>query len=116
MENQCGTEQAAGCSCPCHVLGAPSCPGCAPMHEAKGADPVEMTVIMWHKAFFTAHMEFMTEKLKERMEIAMGPMADKAADAVMEAMGKHWQAMLLQTGAEMELREKLTKIFSEAQK
>ncbi len=117
MENQCGNEHGtASCHCPCHLIGAASCAGCAPMHGAKGANPVEMAMIMWQKAFFTAQMEFMTEKLKERMEAAMGPMADKVADAIFESMGKHWQAMLQQTGAETELREKLAKIFSEGQK
>ncbi len=106
MEMQCGTErrteQAAGCP--------------TSMHGAKGADPIEMAVIMWHKAFFTAYMEFMTEKLKERMEATMGPTADKVADAIFEAMSKQWQAKLQQAGAETELHEKLARIFSEGQK
>lgn len=117
MENQCRTEHGTGgCPCPCHSVGAASCAGCASMHGAKGIDPVEIAVIMWQKAFFTAHMEFMTEKLKERMEVAMGPMADKVADAVFEAMGKSWQAMIQKAGAEAELRENLAKIYCEEHK
>lgn len=117
MENQCGTEHGtAGCPCPCHDTGEGSCSGCAPMHGVTGADPVEMMAIMWRKAFFAAHMEFMKGKMKERIEATMGPMADKAADAVFEAMGKNWQAMMQQAGAETELREKLARIFCEGQK
>ncbi|HWR26603.1 MAG TPA: hypothetical protein VN316_01875 [candidate division Zixibacteria bacterium] len=86
------------------------------MHGATAADPAEMMTIMWRKAFFTAQMEFMTEKMKEKIEAEMGPMADKADDAVFEAMGKTWQSMILQAGAEAELREKLARILSEGNK
>ncbi len=121
MEHQYGTEHGTeGCRCPCHTTGAKSCGMCAPMHGVMhgvtAADPAEMMVIMWRKAFFKAQMELMTEKRKETLEAAMGPMADKVADAVFEAMGKTWQSMLLQTEAEAELREKLAKILSEGKK
>ncbi len=125
MEHQYGTEHGTeGCRCPCHTTGAKSCGMCAPMHGGMhegmhgvtAADPAEMMVIMWRKAFFKAQMELMKEKMKEKIEAAMGPMADKAADAVFESMGKTWQSMLLQTEAEAELREKLAKILSEGKK
>jgi hypothetical protein len=86
------------------------------MHGITAADPAEMIVIMWRKAFFTAQMEFMTEKMKEKIKAAMGHMADKAADALFEAMGKTWQSMVLQSGAEAELYEKLARILSEGKK
>gem|GEM_PF-6486394 len=41
-----------------------------------------------------------------------GPMMDKAADAVIDSMGKTWQSMLQQAGTEQELREKIAKIWS----
>jgi len=37
---------------------------------------------------------------------------DKAADAVIDSMGKTWQSMLQQAGTEQELREKIAKIWS----
>jgi len=87
------------------------------MHGGKGAaDPVEMGMTMWKQAFFNAMMETHAEKLKKRIEAAWGPMMDKVADAVVEAMGKQWQAMLQQAGADQELREKLARIWSEGQK
>ncbi len=117
MEHQCGTEHGKeGCPCPCHTTGAKSCAGCSSMHGVTAADPAEMIVFMWRKAFFKAQMELMKEKMKEKIEAEMGPMADKVADAVFEAMGKTWQSMLLQTGAEAELREKLAAILSEGKK
>ena len=118
MEKECGNECGSGqtdCQCPCHTCGAPTCSGCANMHGGK-ACPIEMTTMMWKKAFFTAHMEVEVEKLKERIEANWGPLMDKVADAVIEAMGKQWQAMLQDAGADKELNEKVAKIFSEGRK
>jgi O-methyltransferase involved in polyketide biosynthesis len=38
---------------------------------------------------------------------------DKVADAIMESMGKEWQAMIQKSTAKRELHEKLAKIFHE---
>ncbi len=90
---------------------------CERTHGDKASvDPIEMAVTLWNKAFLMAHLELMAEKLKKRMEQAWGPMADRAADAVIESMGKQWQSMLQQAGADRELREKLAGLFSEAEK
>ncbi len=75
-----------------------------------------MATMSWQKAFFEAHMEFMVEKLKKRMEAAWGPLADKAADAVVEAMGKKWIAMAQQSMADQELQQKMTDVLREVQK
>jgi hypothetical protein len=80
------------------------------------SDPVEMGVMIWQKAFFKAHLEFMAEKLKKKIDAAWGPMIDKAADAMIERMGGQWQAMVQQAIAEQTFREKLTKLYSEAEK
>jgi hypothetical protein len=83
----------------------------------KGAsDPVEMGAVIWQKAFFKAHLEFMAEKLKKKIEAAWGPMADKAADAMIERMGTQWQAMVQQALAEQTFRDKLSKLYSEVEK
>lgn len=88
---------------------------CKPFHGG-GASAVDMAAMNWRKAYFAAHMELMTEKLKKKMDAAWGPMVDKAADAVVESMGKQWMAMVQESGAEQELREKLARLFSEGQK
>ena len=79
-------------------------------------DPLEIGVMMWHKAFLKANIELMAEKLKKRMEARWGAATDKAADALIEKMEKQWMAMFEKTGAEQEFREKLAKIYTEGQK
>ena len=110
----CGSEHST-CQCACHTCGAPNCSGCAHMHGGK-ADPVKMSVIMWKQAFFSAMMESHKEKIKKKIEMAWGSQMDKAADAVVESMGKQWQSMMQDAGAEKELRDKLARMFSEGQK
>ena len=77
-------------------------------------DPFEMVMHMWYKASFKAYSELMIEKLKKRIEAANGPVMDKAADALMESIGKEWQAMIQKSSAKRELHEKLAKIMSES--
>jgi hypothetical protein len=111
-------EEKMECPCPCHESGG-TCSICASTEGKNGSavtDPVEIGALMWQRAFFKANMEFMAEKLKKKFEAAWGPMADKAADALIEKMGKQWQAMVQQAGADEAFREKLAKIYSEGQK
>lgn len=105
-------ETEMDCDCPCHGTSG-ECSICSVTHGPEENSPVNMAISMWRKAFFEAHMQFMTEKLKKRMEAAWGPTADKAADAVLETMGKQWMAMIQQTAAEQELHERMAKIFKE---
>lgn len=76
-------------------------------------DPIEHAMAAWHKAFFTAHHEALTERMRKKIETAYGPTLDKSADAVFEAVGKVWSSMLTQSEAKKELASKLQKIFSE---
>jgi hypothetical protein len=76
-------------------------------------DPVQHTMMAWHKAFFAAHHEAMAERMRKRIESTYGPTMDKAADAVFEAVGKVWTSILTQSEAKKELASKLQKIFSE---
>lgn len=77
-------------------------------------DPFEMVMHMWYKASFKAYSELMIEKLKKRIDAANGPVMDKVADALMESIGKEWQAMIQKSSAKRELHEKLAKIMSES--
>jgi hypothetical protein len=70
-------------------------------------------MMAWHKAFFSAHHEALTERMRKRIETTYGPTMDKAADAVFETIGKVWSSMLTQSEAKKELASKLQKIFSE---
>ncbi|HEY7108939.1 MAG TPA: hypothetical protein VH415_05910 [Nitrososphaeraceae archaeon] len=120
MENY--HEENMECPCPCHPSGG-TCSTCestgCKMRSRMGGgamNPIEIGVMMWHKAFLKANMELMSEKLKKRMEAKWGSVSDKAADALIEKMEKQWMSMFLQTGADQEFREKLAKIYSEGQK
>ena len=65
------------CPCPCHASGS-TCSVCASTEgRMKGVgggmmDPLEIGVMMWHKAFLKANIELMAEKLKKRMEARWG--------------------------------------------
>ena len=83
------------------------CYGCQTM------DPIQHAMVAWHKAFFAAHHEALTERMRKRIETTYGPTMDKAADAVFETIGKVWSSMLTQSEAKKELASKLQKIFSE---
>ena len=117
MENQFSRENDDTCGCSCHPgSGAGGCPGCGHMHgggKMASMDPYEMVMAMWHKASFEAYSELMIEKLKKRIEAANGPVMDKIADAIMESMGKEFEAMKQKSYAKKELHEKFAKIFSE---
>ncbi|MBI4340718.1 MAG: hypothetical protein HY598_00380 [Candidatus Omnitrophica bacterium] len=51
--------------------------------------------------------------LKAKIQKAWGQKMDKAADAVLDAMGVQWQSMLAQAKAKGDLQEKLRALWSE---
>ncbi|MGQ0638244.1 MAG: SEC-C metal-binding domain-containing protein [Nitrososphaerota archaeon] len=102
----CNMEKNATCPCGSDKPYQECC-GC------QTVDPIEQTMMMWHKAFFQALHEAQVERLKKRIESGFGPIMDKSADAVFEAIGKVWNSMLTQSEAKKELASKLQKIFSE---
>src|SRR5215469_9023429 len=63
---------------------------------------------------FDRYSDLMVEKLKKRIEAANGPVMDRVADAIVEGIGKEWQAMIQKSSTKRELHEKLAKIMSEA--
>ena len=119
MENQGSQdENHDSCECACHPgSGAAGCSGCAQIHGTSkmgSMDPFEMVMGMWYKASFRAYSELMIEKLKKRIEAANGSVMDRVADAIVESIGKEWQAMIQKSSVKRELHEKLAKIMSEA--
>ncbi|VVC06291.1 Uncharacterised protein [uncultured archaeon] len=86
------------------------CCGCDTM------DPIDISMQMWHKAFFQAMHEVHVDRLKKRIESAWGPAMDKSADAAIESFGKMWQSMQLQSEGKKEFASKLQKIYSESSK
>lgn len=71
-----------------------------------GGDPVKCSMHLWKESFHTALEEVMTDVLKARIQKAMGPKLEKAADSVMAAMDAKWQAKMAMMKAKMELMEK----------
>ena len=102
----CETEQSscgsgAKSCCPC---GSSSCSG----------DPIECGVGMWTGSFFQAMKAAQVEALKAKIQKAWGAKMDKAADAVLEAMGAQWQSMLAQSRAGSDLRQRLSALWQES--
>ena len=77
---------------------------------------MEQSARMWQKAFFQAMKEAQTDILKEKIRKQWGSFMDKEADAIITAMGVHWQSMLAQAKAQGDLRETLRGIFESAGK
>ena len=96
-----GTDAGRGCPC-----GSSGCSG----------EPVECAVGMWTGSFFQALKAVQVELLKAKIQKAWGPKMDKAADAVLEAMGVKWQAMLAQSKACSDLQSKLQALWDEGRK
>lgn len=76
--------------------------------------PVESSSRLLTQAFFQAMKEVEVDLLKEKIKKAWGSNIEKQADAVITAMGAHWQALLAQAKAQGDLREAIKKIFEQS--
>ncbi len=95
-ESACGSSAKGGCG--------------------QGGDCGDIAVAKWSSAFCEAMHEVHVELLKERIQKAWGAKMGKAADAVVEAMGVHWQSMLAQGHAKAELKDQLRRLMQEGKK
>ncbi len=102
----CGGESGGGSSCG-------SCQACG---TSCGGNPVECALAMWGQSFFQAMKAVQVEIMKAKIQKAWGQKMDKAADAVLEAMGAKWQSMLAEAKVKAEVREKLQGLWQESQK
>ncbi|MBI4004115.1 MAG: hypothetical protein HY353_03755 [Candidatus Omnitrophica bacterium] len=101
-ETQGSTSEQAQCGkCPCGTSG---CSG----------DPMDCAIGMWTCSFFEAMKQAQVELLKPKIQKAWGSKMDKAAEAVLEAMGVQWQSMVAQGQAKAELKEKLAALWKES--
>jgi len=94
-----GSCSTSACQCPCGT----DC----------GGDPVACAMGMWTGSFFQAMRAAQVDILKAKIQKAWGPKMDKAADAVLEAMGVKWQSMLAEAKAKGDLRAKLQSLWQE---
>ncbi len=81
-----------------------------------GGDPTACATAMWSGAFIQAMKQVHVDLLKAKIQKAWGSKLDKAADAVLEAMGAQWESMLAQAKAKQELRGKLAALWQEGRK
>lgn len=86
---------------------------CCPVQKSACSDvnPINCSLDMWKTSFFKAMQDVQTDVLKEKIRKEWGPMMDKSADAVLRAMGTHWNAMLEQAKAKEDLQEAFRKIL-----
>jgi hypothetical protein len=68
---------------------------------------------MWSCSFFEAMKEAQVDLLKAKIQKAWGAKMEKAADAVLEAMGVKWQSMLADAQAKVQLKAKLGSLWQE---
>ncbi len=73
--------------------------------------PVESTIEMGNKAFFQAMKEVHVESFKEKIKTQWGEKIDQKSDAIVKAMGTHWESILAQGKAQKDLRDEFTKIM-----
>jgi hypothetical protein len=116
MENksECEVGEDCGCGCPTSSGRHHSCG-----HGSMGMqtmDPVTMSQAMFQKAFFKALFEVKVEKLKKKIEEKWGSNLDQAAEAVIEASGKEWEALGSTAQAKQELHSKLANILTQKRK
>ena len=107
MSNECESESCSTESC---ESSSSKC-GCG--SDCCGGDPIECGIGMWHGSFFQALKAAQVDALKAKIQKAWGAKLDKAADAVLEAMGAQWQAALVKGQAESQLREKLSALWQQ---
>ncbi len=84
--------------------------------EGCSGDPINCAAGMWTGSFFQALKQAQVELLKTKIQKAWGAKMDKAADAVLEAMGVQWQSILAQSKAKADLQERLQRLWQEGGK
>jgi hypothetical protein len=72
---------------------------------------VDISAKMGTKAFSRAMMEVQVDSLKDKIKKVFGEKIDKKSDAIVKAMGTHWQSLLTQANAQKVLREEMEKIM-----
>jgi hypothetical protein len=60
---------------------------------------VDCAADLWKDSFFQAMKQAQVETLKAKILKTWGPVIDKEADALIEAMGAKWEAMIAQVKA-----------------
>ncbi len=117
MSSECASDTCDTGTMGCSTSTCGSSSGtCSACQTACGGDPIVCATAMWQLSFFQALKAAQMEVLKAKIQKAWGQKMDKAADAVLEAMGVQWQSMLAQAGAKASLSERLRTLWQEDRK
>jgi len=116
MSAECSTSSEScqpqgSCASECCESSGSSCKAC---DTACGGDPIACAMALWAGSFFQAMKAVQVDLLKAKIQKAWGAKMDKAADAVIDAMGTQWQSMLAQANAKAQLRERLHGLWQES--
>ncbi len=124
-EKECCTVSGQGSDCSvsganqgkCSVSGC----GCSVSGAQPKActDPFDNAPDVWLKDTVEAIRQVKLEILREKVRKQLGPKLEKAADAVMPALGAFWATILAQSEASQakeNLREEIRKVFSDGKK
>ena len=111
MENKCSSHEECGRSNEHKCCEQNEC-------ETKKASccAVDQAVDMWACAGHHAWKQVHVDLLKAKILKTWGPQMEKTADAVIEAMGIEWQAMMTQGKAKTDLKQKIASIFTDIKK
>lgn len=115
-DGTCKTNTASDCGCGTDACACGPDRSCEQCCGCASADPTQTAMKAWHGSFFAALHQAQADRLRKRIESSFGPVLDKEADAVFEAIGRVWNAMITQSDAKRELAVKLQKIYSESNK
>ena len=108
MESKCSGHEECSCS------GEQKCSQQGECTDKKGrCCPVDHAVDMWMCASHRAWKEVHVDILKTKILKTWGPQMEKTADAVIEAMGIEWKAMMAQSKAKTDLKQTIASIFLE---
>ncbi len=86
---------------------------CCYCKGACGGDPITCSMNMWSHSFFKAMQEVQIEMLKAKIQKGWGPMLEKEANAVIEAMDSKWKSMIAVEKAKGDLRAKFQELCRE---
>ena len=108
-ENGCETGSYKDCGCQSDE----SCSTCSDS-SCCSSGTSDMMMAMWHKAAMQAMIELKKDAIKTKLQAKFGEATDKAADAVVEAIGTKMQASIQQEQVMGNLKSKLRSILAEA--
>ncbi len=115
MSQCCQDQPPSGAQACCETSGSCDCPVGEAICDKNAPCPVETAIKMNTKSVSAAMQAVQVDILKEKIRDQWGPVMEKEADAILEAVGAVWRATLTQAKAKKALRETFGEILCEAE-